>query len=89
VDEVLTEPVHVSVVGDLEAGAPLRQAAVAGYRPYRLVDSLVPGGDDDLLTKAGYPADERPLAYVCFGTVCHPPTSDPAEVASLLGTGAP
>jgi len=89
VDEVLTEPVHVSVVGELEAGAQLRQAAVAGYRPYRLVDALVPGRDDDFLAKAGYPADERPLAYVCFGTVCHPPTSDPAEVASLLGTGTP
>jgi uncharacterized protein len=85
VDELLTEPVHVSVVGDVEAGEPLRRAALASYRPYRLVDSLTPGRDDDLLARAGYPTNERPLAYVCVGTVCNPPTADPAEVASLLG----
>jgi len=85
VDELLTEPVHVSVVGDVEAGEPLRRAALASYRPYRLVDSLAPGRDDDLLARAGYPTNERPLAYVCVGTVCNPPTADPAEVASLLG----
>jgi uncharacterized protein YyaL (SSP411 family) len=87
VDELLAEPVHVSVVGDPNEAAPLRRAAVAGYRPYRLVDTLAPGRDDDLLTKAGYPAQDRPVAYVCVGTVCHPPTSDPAEISSLLGTG--
>jgi hypothetical protein len=27
------------------------------------------------------------VAFVCVGTVCHPPTSDPAEIESLLGTG--
>jgi uncharacterized protein len=87
VDEFLAEPVHVSVVGDLEQGERLRTAAVAAYRPYRLVDSLVPGRDDDMLTKSGYPTGDHALAYVCVGTVCHPPTSDPAEVSSLLGTG--
>jgi uncharacterized protein len=85
VDELLTEPVHVSVVGDAKAGESLRRAALARHRPYRLVDSLVPGRDDDLLSKAGYPPDERPLAYVCVGTVCYPPAADPADVASLLG----
>ena len=37
--------------------------------------------------EAGYPTPDRAVAYVCVGTVCHPPTSDPAEIASLLGTG--
>jgi uncharacterized protein YyaL (SSP411 family) len=86
VDELLTEPVHVSVVGDVNEGAPLRRAALAGYGPYRLVDSLAPGRDEDLLTKAGYPVKDRAVAYVCVGTVCHPPTSDPTEIESLLGT---
>jgi uncharacterized protein YyaL (SSP411 family) len=86
VDELLTEPMHVSVVGDVGEGAPLRRAALAGYRPYLLVDSLAPGRDDDLLAKAGYPAKDRAVAYVCIGTVCHPPTSDPADISSLLGT---
>jgi uncharacterized protein YyaL (SSP411 family) len=26
----------------------------------------------------------RPTAYVCAGTACAPPTSDPAELARLL-----
>ncbi|HEV8420046.1 MAG TPA: DUF255 domain-containing protein [Actinomycetota bacterium] len=86
VDELLAEPVHVSIVGDPNEGAPLRSAAVAGYRPYRLVDTLAPGRDDDLLTKTGYPVHDHAVAYVCVGTVCHPPTYDPAEIGSLLGT---
>src|SRR5919197_562984 len=36
VDEILTEPVHVSVVGPADEGSALRQAALAGYRPFRL-----------------------------------------------------
>jgi uncharacterized protein len=88
VDEILTEPVHVSIVGDAAEGEPLRQAALAGYRPYRLVDTLEPSRDDDLLAKAGYPVRDRAVAYVCVGTVCHPPTSDPSDVSSLLRTSA-
>ena len=83
VDELLAEPVHVSIVGDVKQGEPLRRAAVSGYRPYRLVDTLVPGRDDDLISKAGYATQDHAVAYVCVGTVCHPPTSDPAEIASL------
>jgi hypothetical protein len=89
VDELLTEPLHVTVVGDVGQGEPLRRAAMSGYIPYRVVDSLAPGRDDDLLTKAGYAVKDRALAYVCIGTVCHPPTSAPAEIASLLGVGGP
>ncbi len=87
VDELLAEPVHVSIVGEVNEGEPLRWAALSGYRPYRLVDTLVPGRDDDLLTKAGYPTQDRAVAYVCVGTLCHPPASVPAEIESLLGTG--
>jgi uncharacterized protein len=87
VDELLAEPLHISVVGDVSDGAPLRRAALNGYRPYRLVDSLSPGRDDELLARAGYPIEDGAQAYVCVGTVCHPPTSDPAEISSLLGTG--
>jgi hypothetical protein len=89
VDELLAEPVHVTILGDVGGGELLRRTAVAGYRPYKLVDTLAPGRDDDLLAKANYAAEDRAVAYVCVGTVCHPPTSDPAEISSLLGGGTP
>jgi uncharacterized protein YyaL (SSP411 family) len=84
VDEFLNEPVHVSIVGPVEAGGELREAALEGYRPFRLVDSLDPQRDTDLLERSGYPSSAKAVAYVCVGTTCQAPTSDRDEVTRLV-----
>ena len=88
VDEAVNDPVHVTVIGSGSGAAELRRAALAGHVPHRLVETLEPAGDADLLEAAGYPPSEAPAAYVCVGQTCHAPTSDPDEVRSLVGAAA-
>jgi len=89
VDEFLTDPLHVTVVGEGADAALLRDAAFIGYRPYRLVDTLTPSRDQDLLERARYPATGQSRAYVCIGALCHAPTADPAEITRLSGRASP
>ena len=86
VDEALVDPVHVSVVGTGPEAAALRRAALTGHVPYRLVETIDPARDADLLETTGYPPSSDPAAYVCVGRTCHAPTSDPDEVPSLIRT---
>jgi uncharacterized protein YyaL (SSP411 family) len=34
-------------------------------------------------------AKAGPVAFVCQGQVCSPPTSDPTQLRTILETGAP
>lgn len=86
--EFLTRPVPMAyIVGDprSEMTRALARAALAASRPGRLL-AVRPPDDPHLL----YPPSEdgTPLAYVCSGDLCAPPTSSPEEVRSLLQTFA-
>jgi uncharacterized protein YyaL (SSP411 family) len=88
-------PLQVVITG--RADDPAAQAlAVAAHSVYRFGKSvlrLTPGAS--LANLAGalkqtlphLPAD-KPLAIVCAGQTCRPPTSDPAQLTALLGNGA-
>ena len=88
-------PMQVVVTGP--AGDPAAQALYdAANRVYRLGKSvlrLTPGTQLDHLplalreTLPHLPAD-KPLALVCFGNTCLPPTDDPAKLTAILQDGA-
>ncbi len=80
--ETISPAPHVVVVGDplsKETDA-LRRAALATYRPGRLVTIHAPDAKPPRP-----PAEEgRPVAYVCLGERCAPPASDPEALRLTL-----
>ena len=85
VARALAEPLVTSVVGP--AGDPIARAlwrvAVANDDPSRSLHRLVPERDAARLETLGYPP-ERTAAYVCVGTACSVPISDPATLEREL-----
>jgi uncharacterized protein YyaL (SSP411 family) len=51
------------------------------YQPNKVV--LGQAGPVESFAKS-FPVSKYPLAYVCTGTACQPPTADPAEIARIL-----
>lgn len=87
VDLLFHEPVHVTVVGP--ADSPATRALVsAALRPYvasRVVQTLDPRRDPELLERFGFPAhEETPRAYVQRGRESYAETSDPARLPALM-----
>jgi uncharacterized protein YyaL (SSP411 family) len=85
VARALDEPRSVVVVGPLDdrRAAALWAVARTSDDPAGVRQWLVPGRDEALLARRGYPAD-RTAAYVCVGTVCSAPLADPAALAAEL-----
>jgi uncharacterized protein YyaL (SSP411 family) len=82
VTALLSEPVHVVLVGELDSPAMhlLKRAAYWPYAPNKTVElrSSEEGGD--------YPPDPdgQPTAYVCIGTNCSQPISVPEDLAQSI-----
>ena len=89
-------PIQVVVTGD--SNDPVAQALeTAAHRVYRFGKSVLRFRSDKGIflnnlpgalkeTMPHLPAD-KPLAVVCSGQTCLPPTSDPAELIALLQNG--
>jgi len=83
--ECLIPPTTVTVVGRSgKETAALHRAALAAYRPGKVVRLLEAGRHDKALREAGYKAAREPRAYVCIGARCLEPVSRPAELVDLL-----
>jgi hypothetical protein len=78
-DRFLTPPVRVVIVG--LRGDPRWTALLnAAHRLKPLWKVIIPldcSEDRDRLVRLGYPPSEQALAYLCVGTTCLPPVSDP------------
>jgi uncharacterized protein YyaL (SSP411 family) len=80
VEELLREPLHFAVVGDLAdaASAPGVRALLAAVHragaPHRLVDVQRPGEK--------YPDLKKPALYICGTSFCSAPITDPKKVAA-------
>ncbi|MDR7587178.1 MAG: thioredoxin domain-containing protein [Armatimonadota bacterium] len=90
VDDLLTEPAHVTVVGPLDdwRTAGLHAAARRTYRPDKIISVHGDGQDVPLppVVQAMATAARQPTAYVCAGTACAPPVTDPQVLADTLAT---
>jgi hypothetical protein len=91
VDRFLRRPLLVTVVGENEdlVRAELLRAARRAYAPNKAVQAVDPVWEGSRLARLGYPATPAPAAYVCLGTLCTRPTSDPdellAQAQAMLG----
>ena len=83
-DFFLDEPVRAVIVGDparAETRALLR--AIHGvYRPGKIV--LGAQGPVDPFART-LPAGKSPQVFLCTGTACQSPTSDPEKIKAMLG----
>ena len=84
-DFYLTEPHHVIIIGDPRGAetAALLRAVHSQYQPNKVV--LGSAGPVEPFAKTLPPGD-APLAYICTGTACQPPTNDPAVIRGHLRT---
>jgi uncharacterized protein YyaL (SSP411 family) len=86
VDRFLRRPLLITVVGENDdpERAELLRAARRAYASNRTVQAVDPYWEPDRLARLGYPAEPAPVAYVCLGTLCGRPTTDPAEVLAQV-----
>jgi uncharacterized protein YyaL (SSP411 family) len=90
--EYPTTAVVIGERGDSEAEL-LHRAALTAFRPGKIVMQIEPNRVDrkqlpavvtPILDSIG--PERWPLAFVCTGTVCAPPTNKPTDVTSLVKT---
>jgi uncharacterized protein len=88
-------PLQVVITGraDDPAAQALEAAAHRVYRFGKAVLRVTPGASLDNLAGAlketlPHLPPDKPLAIVCAGQTCRPPTSDPAQLTALLEDGA-
>jgi uncharacterized protein YyaL (SSP411 family) len=80
-DEALAPTRQVAIVGD---DAEDLLEVCAGYRPHQVV-ALGAAGDSDVpLLQNRQQVEGRATAYVCTGTFCHLPVTEPGALARLI-----
>ena len=90
VDLLFNEPVHVTIVGPRtsEATRVLRLAALRPYVASRIVQTVDPIADAEILDRFGLPGPrtlfEPARAYVHRGKESYAETADPARLAALM-----
>ncbi len=89
VDRLLSAEPEFKVVSEFRAGEPdrvadpLHQAALRLPLASRTVQRLSPAQDIDLMFQLGLP-DQVKVAYVCTGSVCSSPVSDPEALPGAI-----
>lgn len=79
---------HVTIVGNFDDPTVrvLFQETQKVYTPHRLVEEFDPILDEESILVRGYDPEHH-QAYVCKGTTCYPPVTDPEELSRLLSGG--
>jgi uncharacterized protein YyaL (SSP411 family) len=83
-DFSLHEPARVVIAGPVEStgGRALLRAVHSIYQPNKVV--LGVGGPVEEFARS-LPAGDGAQAFLCSGTSCQAPTSDPEKLRELLG----
>src|SRR5439155_15099674 len=87
--DFLHDPAHVTIVGPLTAPRTraLHEAALRVFRPDKIV-SLHAAGERSIpfpeAVQAMVASAAEPTAFVCAGTACAPPTSEPTTLTATI-----
>ncbi|MEK7248455.1 MAG: AGE family epimerase/isomerase, partial [Chloroflexota bacterium] len=84
VDLLLHPPAEVSIVGEPSTTREMLWCALSLYVPFRIVQSLEPARDAERLAALSLPANPSPAAYVCVGTTCSAPVTDPDSLIETV-----
>ena len=76
------EPYRAVITGNSPESRALLRAAHNIYQPHRVI--LGTAGPVEKVAKEMKPVDGKPAAYICTGSECQLPTSDPAVVRKYL-----
>ncbi len=80
----LHPPVGVNIVGSIDSVGPLHTTALSMDVPARVVQVLDPIRDVKRLAALSLPGEPAPAAYVCAGTACSPPVTDPDQLIQAV-----
>ena len=85
-EQATSTPYAVAIVGALEASdtQALLEVCRVGYRPHHVIVAGEPGEAPVPLLQYREAPGGHATAYVCIGTVCRPPVTDPAALRDLL-----
>ncbi|MBE0446967.1 MAG: thioredoxin domain-containing protein [Actinobacteria bacterium] len=86
VDEVLTQPVILTIIGikDKPGTKALLKEAWRQYIPGKEIKLLDPIKDYEIVEKSGFPAERHPVMYPCIGRVCLPAVETANEFKTIL-----
>jgi uncharacterized protein YyaL (SSP411 family) len=86
VDAFLNEPTMIRIVGskDRPETKALLTEAVRTYEPRKIIQILDPQRDAEEISRTGYSALGQSTAYICVGTACTSPITQPKEISSAL-----
>jgi hypothetical protein len=86
VDAFLNEPTMIQIVGckDRPETKGFLAEAARIYEPRKIIRILDPDTDAERIADGGFSAHESPTAYICVGTACSAPITEPREVASAI-----
>jgi uncharacterized protein YyaL (SSP411 family) len=92
-DLALHPPAEINIVGFPATTEEMRWAALSIDVPFRIVQVLDPERDAARLAGFSFPSEPSPAAYVCVGTACSAPVTDPDSlietVRRMSSAGAP
>jgi uncharacterized protein YyaL (SSP411 family) len=84
VDLLLEPPAAVNIVGGAESARALHRAALNLDAPFRIVQLLDPERDAARLEALFLPPKPAPAAYVCLGTMCSAPVTEPSALSEAV-----
>jgi hypothetical protein len=86
VDAFMNEPTLIQIVGSTnqaETRALLTEANRV-YEPRKIIEIFNPEKDTDSISARGYRITDQPTAYICVGTACTAPITEPKQIATEL-----
>ena len=86
VDTVVNHPTMIRIVGSRDSAQTkaLLSEAVRIYEPRKIIQLLDPVADAKEISEGGYSVLGTATAYICVGTACTAPITEPRKISSSV-----